>query len=981
MGSFSIAEKSAVQSPLLRYAEEAGWQYLSPEEAANKRGGPGQMILKDVLTAQVQLLNPILADPRTADEALTRLKRISPTIEGNLEAWEYLQGLKTVFVPHERRERNLILLSPRWQDNQYHVTDELTYDNGSKRIRLDVAFFINGIPVLLIETKAASKLDGIAEALEQVRRYHREGPELLALIQLFSLTHLVQYYYGATWSISKKGLFNWRDELAGANFEDLVKTFLHPQRVVRLIQEFILFTRSDDLLSKVVLRPHQMRAVERIVKRVADPEVQRGLIWHTQGSGKTFTMIVAAKQIIQNPAFENPTVLMLVDRNELAAQLFGNLTSVGFSNFVEAGSKRKLRDFLASDQRGLIISMIHKFDDIPANINTRKNIFVLVDEAHRTTGGDLGNYLMGALPNATYIGFTGTPIDKTAQGKGTFKVFGAADPKGYLDKYSIAQSVEDGTTVRLNYSLAPSELRVDRETLDAEFLNLAEAEGISDQEELDVILSRAVNLKNMLKNHDRMVRVAKYVADHFLTVVEPMGYKAFLVAPDREACAWYKDLLDQHLPTEYSAVVYSPAHNDNEDLQRYYLGEDQEKQIRKDFRSPEKLPKILIVTEKLLTGYDAPILYCMYLDKPMRDHVLLQAIARVNRPYEDTHGLQKPAGFVLDFVGIFENLEKALAFDSADVSGVVADIELLKGQFEKLMVKVREEYLPIAVGKTVDKAAENVLQYFSDEELRHGFYRFYKELADLYEILSPDAYLRPFIHDYEQVTRMYLLLRAAYESILVDKELTRKTARLVQEHTHGGEIDQVFEIYQIDEKLIQKLGEDNSSDTVKVFNLLKSIEQAVSQKNTIAPYLITIGERAELIAQAYHERQMTTKEALEHIELLIAEINAAEAERVQSEMDPMGFTIYWLMKDQKVPRPVELSSAMDKTFKEYPHWQVSPEQERYVRRALYYNLYQNGVEDLKARKSDELVDVTEFSKLVEMLLVTIRKAGDKISGL
>ena len=210
-----------------------------------------------------------------------------------------------------------------------------------------------------------------------------------------------------------------------------------------MLDDFILFTRQDDELKKVVLRPHQMRAVQSIVKRAEEKQKKRGLIWHTQGSGKTYTMIVAAKEIIENPLFDNPTVIMLVDRNELETQLFGNLSAVGVANVEVADSKKTLQSLLSGDKRGLIISMIHKFDSIPANINTRDNIFVLVDEAHRTTGGRLGNYLMGALPNATYIGFTGTPIDRTTHGSGTFIVFGQDDPpKGYLDKYGIAESIK-----------------------------------------------------------------------------------------------------------------------------------------------------------------------------------------------------------------------------------------------------------------------------------------------------------------------------------------------------------------------------------------------------------------------------------------------------------------------------------------------------------------------------------------------------------
>ena len=557
------SERSSVQNPLIRYAAEAGWSYISPDETLRLRGGEEGLLLKEVFLEQAQKHNPGIIERGRAEELANRLCRVLPRIEGNLDAWEYINGLKTVFVAEEKRERDVRLLANNWEGNVYHVTEELRYCNGTHRIRLDVAFFINGIPVLLIETKSATKVDGIAEALKQVRRYHEEAPELMAIMQLHALTHLVQYYYGPTWNTSHKSLFNWKSEMpapesvggagegrekAEPDFETLVKTFIHPQRLTRMLTDFILFTRKDDELSKVILRPHQMRAVERIVRRAGDPEKRRGLIWHTQGSGKTYTMIVAAKQIIENPAFENPTVLMLVDRNELEAQLFGNLASVGFEHVAVAGSKRELRGLLSDDRRGLIVSMIHKFDDIPTDINKRSNIFVLVDEAHRTTGGDLGNYLMAALPNATYIGFTGTPIDRTVYGKGTFKVFGVDDPQGYLDRYTIAESIQDETTVPLHYALAPAELRVDRETLEREFLALKDAEGLNDVEELNRILEKAVTLRNMLKNRERMERVARYVAEHYRQYVEPMGYKAFLVAVDREACAWYKDCSTSSCP-------------------------------------------------------------------------------------------------------------------------------------------------------------------------------------------------------------------------------------------------------------------------------------------------------------------------------------------------------------------------------------------------------------------------------------------------
>jgi type I restriction enzyme, R subunit len=953
-------EAVSVQRPFLRYAEEAGWEYLTPEQAGNLRRGLGSPFLDAVLIEQLQSLNPGIVDNLRAEQVRDRLALVRPNIEGNLDAWEYLKGLKTVFVELERRERNIRLMDADCpENNRFHITDELTFSNGTPPdIRTDITLFINGVPIIVVETKAASQIDGLMKALDDIRYYHRHGAELLAVAQLFSITHLIKFFYGATWNTTRKGLFNWRDEQAG-DYETLVKTFVAPRRVLRAVSEFILFTRKDEELAKVILRPHQMRAVERCVARAKDEAKRRGLIWHTQGSGKTYTMITVAKRLIDDPVFENPTVIMLVDRNELETQLFGNLESVGIGSTVVAESKRHLAELLQSDRRGLIVSMIHKFDGIAAEVCLRNNVFVLVDEAHRTTGGDLGNYLMGAIPNATYLGFTGTPIDRTAHGKGTFKVFGCDDPKGYLDKYSIRESVEDGTTVPLHYSLAPNDLRVDRETLDKEFLELAELEGVSDIEELNSVLDRAVNLKNMLKNRERIDKVARFAADHFRSTIEPMGYKAFFVAVDREACVLYKKALDKYLPPEQSTVVISSGGKGDSDLLRsVQLSESEEKEVRKAFRNSERLPKILIVTEKLLTGFDAPILYCMYLDKPMRDHVLLQAIARVNRPYEDADGRAKPAGFVLDFVGIFENLEKALAFDSQDVKGVVEGIDILKERFAELMERGRTAYLPITLGRKGDKAVEALLEHFLDKEKRQEFYQFFRELEEVYEILSPDAFLRPFLGDYTQLAEFYNLLRANYERHLpVDRDFLRKTAKLVQEHTDTGIIQTPSKIHRLDSDTLEQISASDKPATVKVFNLLKAIHDIVERDARQEPYLISIGDKAEQIAQAFEARQQTSQQVLDGLEKLRAELRQAQQRRAEMELSPEAFAVYWVLHQDGIAQAQDVAQAAAAAFEEHPHWQTSSHQEQSVRKSLYKALITAGI--------DGVVDVAQH--LMKML--------------
>ncbi len=481
--------------------------------------------------------------------------------------------------------------------------------------------------------------------------------------------------------------------------------------------------------------------------------------------------------------------------------------------------------------------MIHKFRDMPANLNMRSNIFVLIDEAHRTTGGDLGNYLMAGLPNASFIGFTGTPVDKTAYGKGTFKTFGCEDDRGYLHKYSIAESIEDGTTLPLYYNLAPNEMLVPHEIMEKEFLALAETEGIADIEELNRILERAVNLKNFLKGKDRVQKVARFVADHFRQNVEPLGYKAFLVGVDREACALYKEALDEILPADYSEIVFTGNNNDPARLKKWHLDEKKEKQIRKNFTRVGERPKILIVTEKLLTGFDAPILYAMYLDKPMRDHTLLQAFARVNRPYENEAAeMVKPHGFVLDFVGIFDKLEKALAFDSDEVNAIVKDLALLKQLFKAKMEERAPPYLALLTRKFNDKDVDNLIEHFRDKERRKEFFKEYKEIEMLYEIISPDAFLRPFIEDYTSLSAIYAVVRNAYaKTVYVDRAFQKKTNELVQNHI-GTKVTEPESAYVvIDNSTIETIKQRAGGDATKVVNLVKSIEKT-AEDNSDDPF-------------------------------------------------------------------------------------------------------------------------------------------------
>lgn len=944
------AEGSSVQNPFVRYATEVGWEYLKREEAETRRGGEAGLIFTDTLVQQLMALNPGTVNRDRAEELARRVVRTLPTIRGNLDVWEHLRGVKTVFIDEDNRERSVRFLDvDKPSNNVFHVTDEWSYrpSPDTDAVRFDLVLLINGIPIIMLETKAAHDKYGLSKAIGDIRAYHGAAPEQIALMQLFGATHIHGFKYGATWNTNGKNIYDWRSEAAG-NYEELVKAFVDPARVLRIVSDFIVFPLVDGELSKFVLRPHQMRAADRVVERSKDPTKTRGLIWHTQGSGKTYTMLTAAKLILSDQGMHNPTVMVIVDRTELESHWEANMESLGFGDFRIANTKDQLEKILVSGWHGMILSMIHKFDDLAANLRTESTFFVLVDEAHRSMEGTLGTYLMAAVPSATFIGFTGTPIDKTAIGKGTFKTFGRDDPSGFTDKYSMKESIEDGTTVPLNYALAPNEMLVDRATLEAEFLKVAELEGVSDIDTLNRVLERAVNLRSMMKNESRVDLIAKYVAEHFTTNVEPMGYKAFLVAVDQEACGFYKDALDKYLPPEYSEVIISASGEKGQHaLKRFDYDENKELGIRKAFRKADSLPKILIVTAKLLTGFDAPVLYAMYLDKPMRDHVLLQAIARVNRPYEDGDGRAKTAGLVLDFVGILEKLEDALAFDSQDVSGVLTGLVELQKHFAELIAGGKERYLAIAKGLHGDKEVEAVVEYFRDEGRRTELQDFISELENLFEILSPDAFLRPYLEDYQRLMDMAATVRAAfYQGLDVDKSFLRKTAELVREHTLSSPITGSGVAHELTTDSIDDLAKSKTPDAVKVINLLKTLHDAVDRDRALSPYLISIGERAEAIAEAFRDRQTTTEDALNAAEQLAREAVEAGKSQVESGLGQEAFAVRWFLRGKGVNDDSAefIAKAAGLVFEEYPLWRVRADQEREVRTKLYAALIRADVD-------------------------------------
>ncbi|KJS27573.1 MAG: deoxyribonuclease HsdR [Hyphomonadaceae bacterium BRH_c29] len=937
---------------MVKHAVEIGWTPLTPAVAKQKRGGEAGMLLRDELEAKLSEFNAWLSADALRS-IIETLDAVPATVDGNREMLMWLRGERGWYDEGEKRHRRVKLIDFEHPDtNEFHVSWEWTLKPPARKgNRADVMFLINGVPVCIVEHKNPKDGDAIERGIKQLRRYEIETPELIGAPQIFNVTHLLDYWYGVTWNATRRDMARWKQTPDEA-YRFAVQAFFERTDFLRTLQHWILFYVQDSETRKSILRQHQRRAIDTIVARCADPTKTRGLVWHTQGSGKTFTLLTAAKLILeQKDRFQNGTVILVVDRTELEGQLKGWVERVlgEMQNqdiaIKRANTKAELQQLLDADFRGLIIAMIHKFEAIRKDSSVRDNIYVFIDEAHRSVAKDLGSYLMASVPNATIIGFTGTPIANTEQGTGTFKIFGAEDETGYLDKYSIKESIADETTLPIKHVLAPSEMTVPVDRLDKEFFELAAAEGVTDIEELNKVLDRAVGLRAFLKADDRVTKVATFVAEHFRKNVLPLGYKAFVVAVDREACAKYKQAFDKLLPSEWTEAVYTENAADVVDrplVAELQLSDEREEDVRLLFKKADKDPKILIVTDKLLTGYDAPLLYCLYLDKPMRDHVLLQAVARVNRPYVDKEGIQKKIGLVIDFVGVLRELKKALQFDSSDVDGVIEDLDLLMKDFLEKIAKASVEYLDAGEGGDADERLERLVYgRFLEPEARKAFFEAYKDIENLWEILSPAKELVDHIGTFKRMAQLYATVRNAYaERVGYVADLAYKTRQLVEQNAKQDGLGNLTKSVTFDVKTLEAMRSDKGSDEGKVFNLVRGLQKEIDDNTDVAPVLQPLKDRAERILKDLQTRNTTGLAAMDLLAAIALEKDAAAKAAKETGLTAKAFAAFWALRDDAALKsggidPLSLSMEIEKLLARFPNAKVNPDEQRQLRALLY----------------------------------------------
>lgn len=738
-----------------------GWRYMGPNDLSRQQHEV--LVESHLRAALLQLNSEIAQNPSRADEVIYRLRAIimgarsDGLVKANEEFAAWLLGERSMpFGPNGEHVTIRLIDFEDIANNSFVVTQQFTIRAGKTEKRADLVLLVNGMPLVVIEAKtpvraSESWLDGASQIHDD---YELNVPELFVPNVLSVATEGKELRYGSVrMPLDMWG--PWRADDVGpqslTEIEKAVRSLLRPGSVLDMLESFTAFaTHKGKQRIKIIARYQQVDGVNRIIQRVLAGMPRKGLIWHFQGSGKSLLMLFAARKLRLHPALKNPTVLIVVDRIDLDSQISGTFYAADVPNLVKAESRKDLSELLAKDARKVVITTIHKFAEAEGVLNARDNIIVLVDEAHRTQEGDLGRKMRDALPNAFLFGLTGTPINRAD--RNTFYAFGAEqDEGGYMSRYGFDDSIRDGATKKLHFEPRLVNLHIDQQAIEQAYAELTS--GLTDEDK-DRLGKAAAKMAILVKAPERIRAICADIAKHYQEKVAPNGFGAQVVTFDRQSCLLYKRELDQLLPPETSDIVMSVSSGEP-DYAAYKRDRDAEERLLDRFRDPKDPLKILIVTSKLLTGFDAPILQTMYLDKPLRDHTLLQAICRTNRPY----GEQKTHGLVVDYLGIFDDVARALQFDEAGVRKAVSNIAELVAGLPGALQKC------LAYFAGVDRSVEGYLGLIAAQEcvpsneLRDAFAADFSVLARIWEALSPDPVLTPYGKDYRWLGQVYESLK------------------------------------------------------------------------------------------------------------------------------------------------------------------------------------------------------------------------------
>jgi type I restriction enzyme, R subunit len=920
------------------------WTYVAGPALPRQ---PGEVMVEPWVREALIALNPEIAEqPDRADEVIYALRAILLSVQGdglvraneNFMAW--LRGEKSMpFGQNGQHVAVRLVDFAQPGKNRLTVVNQWTYQTGSVVKRFDVVFVINGLPLVIGEAKTPSRsavtwFDGAYQVNEI---YEKEIPAMFVPnVFSFATEGKLLRYGSIRMPIDLWG--PWRDddnqdEGELRHVRATVESLMRPGVVLDILQNFTLFaTDKKHRRIKVICRYQQFETTNKIVARVVAGYPKNGLIWHFQGSGKSLLMVFAAQKLRMHPRLGNPAVMIVVDRIDLDTQITATFNAADVPNMVGVSDRKELQKLLGQDVRKVLITTIHKFGEAGGLLNDRKNIIVMVDEAHRTQEGDLGRKMREALPNAFLFGLTGTPINRAD--RNTFWAFGAdEDTAGYMSRYSFQDSIRDKATLPLHFEAPTVKLKIDQEAIDEAYKVIT---GDLSEQDRDDLAKRAAKMAVLVKNPERVRAVVEHIVKHYQTKVEPNGFKAQVVCFDRECCVLYKAVMDEIAGPEASAIVMSSGQKDPPAWSVHMRDKDAEEKLLDRFRDPADSLKFVIVTSKLLTGFDAPILQAMYLDKPMRDHNLLQAICRVNR----TFGQSKTHGLIVDYIGIFDDVAQALDFDEKAVQQVVSNIDELR---QVLPVQIQK---CLAFFPKVDRSVggyEGLLeaqQCIPNNAVRDKFAGEYTVLGTIWEALSPDPCLGAYAKDYRWLTQVYESVKpVSGNGKLLWHRLGAKTIELINENVHVEAVRDDIDTLVLDAEVLDSILKDANPEKKAREVEIKLIARL--RKHAGNPKFKELGERLEKIREKHEQGLLNSLEFLKAIlEIAKDTVEAEKQTDPEQEKDRALAALTELFNEVKtkhthviVERIVADIDAIVKQVR-FDGWQTTTQGEREVQQAL-----------------------------------------------
>lgn len=970
-------EQYTVENHILKFFEhELGYEYIGPKEAKKLREFETEYILLPYLRKTIKSINK-LEDDTEVENVVREVRKIESN-EGFLEVMR--NGVNIWDAKLGKTVEYKIVDFAEAGNNHFVITNQFVFEGNAENIRPDMLIFLNGLPIADIEAKSPtsprkSKFgEGkYEEGIDQIIRYGKNARKLF-LPNCFNVaTDGFTTVYGAT-NTSKQYFAQWKDEeletAAGGNLEMTLVSLFQEDRLLDIIKNFILFEKVKGQSIKKICRYQQYRATNLIVARVKDGKKKRGLVWHTQGSGKSLTMFFAAWKLRFDPVLENPKVFILVDRIDLDDQIFETFIACGGQNVIRATSRKDLESKIKSPEKGIFISTVQKFSELGKDVeNLNENIIVLSDEAHRGNEGFSSIYLRASMPNAFFFGFTGTPIDKKTLN--THRNYGE-DGERYLDYYSIQQAIDDGATIPVTYEARLSKFFINEDKIDSSFDEFTE--DLSDEEKQELIKKYGKKAA-LVKLKRRMEAVARDIVEHFKLYVEPNRFKAQIVCYDREACATYKEFLDELVPKEWSEVVYSAGdpNSDDEQLKKYNTSKADRDSIIARFKNADDPLRFLIVCDMLLTGFDAPVEQVMYLDKPLRDHTLLQAIARTNRVYTK----EKGCGKIIDYYGMTKNLHEALDFDEAVINAAMIDI----GQYKSQFMATHKEIMGIFGSINIeDPSMENLRKclklFLNDTDKQQQFYDTYNTLKGHFEILSPDPFLKDYIRSFEWLTSFYIAFLREYRSEEASGHKLSayggKMKELIQSNVDYEGITKNFRELKINDiYTLERL--NKMDDEEKVANLEKILKREISINIDTDPVFTKFSERLIAIRKDFEQHQTDLSERIKAYYQMMDDIKNIGKKAEELGLDMREYAILTICegyaKNTTQENLIGYSKRVTKGLVEIldKGWQESSKKDEFLRDI------QRIIQEITLKDYKNILDIQDFQKFMNDLVDRIIK--------